>query len=97
MDGPCVRISALAADGTEQLCGRIMSHIEAQRLGEEENPELAAAEQELQQRMQAEARERIEALAEARRRARRGQSAEDGADEDWDDDDDDGVEVEYVR
>jgi len=95
--GPAFRISALAADGTEQLCGRIMSHIEAQRLGEEENPELAAAEQELQQRMQAEARERIEALAEARRRARRGQPADDGADEDWDDDDDYGVEVEYVR
>ena len=44
--------------------------------------------------MQAESRERIEALAEARRRARKGLPAEDGADEDWDDDDD-GVEVEY--
>ncbi len=96
-EGPAFHISALAADGTEQLCARIMSHIEAQRLREQEDPELAAAEQELQQRMQAESRERIEALAEARRRARKGLPAEDGADEDWGDDDDDGVEVEYVR
>ena len=94
-EGPACHISALAADGTEQLCARIMSHIEEQRLREQEDPELAAAEQELQQRMQAESRERIEALAEARRRARKGLAAEDGADEDWDDDDDDGVEVEY--
>ena len=96
-EGPAFHISALAADGTEQLCARIMSHIEAQRLREQEDPELAAAEQALQQRMQAESRERIEALAEARRRARKGLPAEDGADEDWGDDDDDGVEVEYVR
>jgi GTP-binding protein len=95
--GPAFHISALAADGTEQLCARIMSHIEAQRLREQEDPELAAAEQALQQRMQAESRERIEALAEARRRARKGLAAEEGADEDWGDDDDDGVEVEYVR
>jgi GTP-binding protein len=94
-EGPAFHISALAADGTEQLCARIMSHIEEQRLREQEDPELAAAEQALQQRMQAESRERIEALAEARRRARKGLPAEDGADEDWDDDD--GVEVEYVR
>jgi GTP-binding protein len=93
-EGPAFHISALAADGTEQLCARIMSHIEEQRLREQEDPELAAAERELQQRMQAESRERIEALAEARRRARRGLPAEEGADEDWDDDDD-GVEVEY--
>lgn len=93
-EGPACHISALASDGTEQLCARIMSHIEEQRLREQEDPELAAAEQELQQRMQAESRERIEALAEARRRARKGLPAEDGADEDWDDDDD-GVEVEY--
>jgi GTP-binding protein len=96
-EGPAFHISALAADGTEQLCARIMSHIEGQRLREQEDPELAAAEQALQQRMQAESRERIEALAEARRRARKGLPAEGAADEDWGDDDDDGVEVEYVR
>ncbi len=86
--GPAFRISALAADGTEALCARIMAHIEAQRRREEEDPELAAAEQELQQRMQAEARERIAALAEARRLARKGLVTADDGDE-FD------VEVEY--
>ncbi|MCG3169146.1 MAG: GTPase Obg [Pseudomonadales bacterium] len=86
--GPAFRISALAADGTEALCARIMAHIEEQRRREEEDPGLAAAEQELQQRMQAEARERIAALAEARRLARKGLAAAD-------DDDEFDVEVEY--
>ena len=70
--GPAFRISALAADGTEALCARMMTHIEEQRRREEDDPELAAAEQELQRRMQVEARERIAALAEARRLARKG-------------------------
>lgn len=89
--GPVFPISALAADGTEALCREIMAHIEAQRRHEEENPEAAAAERARQARMQAEARERIAALAEARRRGRR----DDGPDDD-DDDGDDGVEVVYA-
>jgi GTP-binding protein len=84
--GPVFAVSALAADGTEALCQRIMQHIEEQRRTEAENPDAAAVEQELQQRMQAEARERISQLAEARRRARYGEAADD-------DDDEDDVEV----
>jgi len=90
--GPAFRISALAADGTESLCRAIMTHIDEQRRREEEDPELAAAERELQQRMQAEARERIEALAEARRRARKGLSPEAAGEDDWDEDE---AEFEY--
>ena len=91
--GPVFRISALAADGTEALCARIMAHIETQRRHEEEDATAAAAERELQQRMQAEARERIAVLAEQRRLARKGGA---GAAEDDDEDDDAGdVEVEY--
>jgi GTP-binding protein len=92
-EGPAFRISALAADGTEALCARMMTHIEEQRRREEDDPELAAAEQELQRRMQVEARERIAALAEARRLARKG-STEAGDDAAGDDDEFD-VEVEY--
>ena len=91
--GPAFRISALAADGTEALCARMMTHIEEQRRREEDDPELAAGEQELQRRMQVEARERIAALAEARRLARKG-STEAGDDAAGDDDEFD-VEVEY--
>jgi GTP-binding protein len=92
--GPVFRVSALAADGTEALCYAIMEHIEAQRVREQGDPEAAAAEREIQSRMQAESRERIAALAEARRRARSGEaSADDG---DFDDDEDDGVEVIYA-
>lgn len=93
--GPVFRISALGADGTEALCARIMTHIEERRRREADDAGLAEAEQALQQRMQAEARERIAELAEARRLARRGlaEDADDG--DDGDDEDEDGIEVEY--
>jgi GTP-binding protein len=93
-DGPVFRVSALAADGTEALCYAIMEHIEAQRVREQGDPAAAAAEREIQSRMQAESRERIAALAEERRRARSGEAAAD--DGDFDDDEDDGVEVIYA-
>jgi GTP-binding protein len=92
--GPVFRVSALAADGTEALCYAIMEHIEAQRVREQGDPAAAAAEREIQSRMQAESRERIAALAEERRRARSGEAAAD--DGDFDDDEDDGVEVIYA-
>jgi len=94
--GPTFHISALAGDGTEALCRRIMEHIEAARAREAEDPEAAEAEQEMQRRMQAEARERIEALAEARRRARKG-LPESPDEDDFGDEDDDDVEVVYTR
>jgi GTP-binding protein len=88
--GPVFRVSALAGEGTEALCRAIMAHIEERRRTEEEDPDAAAAERAMQAAMQAEARERIEVLAEQRRRARSGMPA------DEDEGDDGDVEVHYV-
>jgi GTP-binding protein len=89
--GPVYSISAIKAEGTDALCGDLMSYLEECREREAADPELAEAERELQNRMQEEARERI---AELRARRHRGPDEEDD-DEDFDDDDYD-VEVEYV-
>ena len=95
--GPVFRVSALAADGTEALCQQIMNDIEIRREAESEDPELRQQELETQRRMQRESRDRIEELAEARRRARKGlsENSEDD-DDDWNEDDYD-VDYEYVR
>ena len=74
------------------LCGDLMRHLEDCRAREAVDPQLALLEQELQSRMQLEARERIDELrAELRRVAQEG---EDEDDDDFDDDDFE-VEVEY--
>jgi GTP-binding protein len=89
-DGRVYRIAAISAEGTQNLCADIMTHLEDCWDAERREPELAEKEQSLQLAMQAEARERIQALADerkAKRQAARGDS---------DDDDDFDVEVEYV-
>lgn len=86
--GRVYTISAIAAEGTAALCGDLMNYLEECRAREAADPALLLAEQELQHRMQLEARERIEELR-AMLRAR-----SDDDDEDFDDDDFD-VEVEY--
>jgi GTP-binding protein len=92
---PHFAISAVNGEGTEAMCEAIMAHIEAERAAQQENPALAEKEREIQEAMQAEAREAIAELAEARRRARLAEKEED---DDWDDDWDDGeVEVHYVQ
>ncbi len=87
-DGPLYEISAISGTGTERLCQDLMVQIEAQRELEAMEPEVAQTEQEIQNKMQAEARERIAEL-----RARRAQARDDEDDPD----DDDEVEVEYVH
>jgi hypothetical protein len=73
-----------------------MSHIELERDMQQENPELARAEADIQRAMQEESREAIAQLAEARKQARLQKDSDD--DEDWDEDWDDGdVEVHYVQ
>ncbi len=92
-DGPVYIVSAMAKQGTEQLCGDLLSYMEERWEEEKEQPELAEKEIEVQRQMQSEARERIEELrlaAKARKQAEKD-------DEDDDDDDDYDVEVEYVR
>ncbi len=88
-EGPLYEISAFSAEGTERLCQDLMVQIEAQRELESADPEVAALEAAVQERMQAEARERIAELRERRQQAK--------AEDDPGDNDDDDVEVEYVH
>ncbi len=90
--GPVYSISAIRSEGTDALCGALMTYLEECRAREAADPELLEAEQLLQTRMQEEARERI---AELRARHRRGPEEEIDDDDDFDDDEFD-VEVEYV-
>jgi GTP-binding protein len=83
---PLYTVSAIRADGTARLCQDIMVYLETRREEERADPELAVAEDEAQRQMQAEARERIEALRARRREADDGQ----------DDSSEDEVEVEYA-
>ena len=79
--GPVYAISAVSGEGTQTLCGDLMTYLETCKEAERENPELAEAERERQREMQAQARERIEEL-------RRGKRAEaTGEDDDFDDGD----------
>ena len=93
-EGPVYTIAAISGAGTSTLCADLMTFIEARKLAEQDDPELAEAELELQHQMQREARMRIEELRQTHR-ARRNQEAADSA-SDEDDDDDYDVEVEYV-
>ena len=92
-EGRVYCISAIGSDGTDELCGDLMTYLEEIAAAEEEDPALIEVEQTRQRDMQQEARARIEAL---RERRRRGQSdVDDDADDDDFDDDDFDVEVEY--
>ncbi|WP_286805625.1 Obg family GTPase CgtA [Marinimicrobium sp. UBA4209] len=91
-EGPVFRISALQRQGTEPLCGELMTHLENIWETESENEEAREREAQFQADMAAEVRERVEELRLRRRAARKG----DDDDDDFDDDDYD-VEVEYVR
>ncbi len=90
--GPVFQIAAINGTGTELLCHRILEYLEGCWEREAQDPEAAGREREMQDRMQREARERIEALRLQRQQARKG-----GDEGDDDDDDDYDVEVEYVR
>ncbi|GAB1258453.1 Obg family GTPase CgtA [Aurantivibrio plasticivorans] len=93
--GPVFPISAIASRGTDELSQKILQELEAVWLAEEEDPEVAEAEQRAKAQMQAEARERIDALRE-KRRAERLAAKNKSDDDDFDDDDYD-VEVVYER
>ena len=56
--GPVFKIAGINQQGTEELAGRLMDHLEAVWEAEEEDPEKAEAELEAQEQMQREARER---------------------------------------
>ena len=95
-EGPVYEIAAISGQGTDRLCGDLMTYLEERRAREEADPELAEAELQEQFAMQAEARERVEAYRASRRRQARGEEGDGGFDDDDFDDDDDDVEVEYA-
>jgi len=98
--GPVFMISAISGQGTKALCAAIMDYIDGHRDRENIDPNLKVEFEKRRQQVQAEARERIDGLAEARRLARLGGKQVEGEefDEDFDDeDDDDDVEVVYAE
>lgn len=92
--GPVYSVAAISKSGVEVICADIMTHIEACKERELLDPELAAAEAEVQARMQEESRLRIQELAELRRAQHLQRIADGEDDDDWDDSDYD-VEVAY--
>ncbi|MOA35477.1 GTPase Obg [compost metagenome] len=94
-------ISALEREGTDKLCGDIMNYIDERTQRIAEDPVFAEAVVELDQRIEDEARARLQELDDARALRRAGvKSAEvaDDEDDDFDDEDDgDGPEIFYVR
>ena len=93
--GPVYEISAISGTGTQRISQDMMLALEKIKAQEAESPELAEAEREQQNKMQQEARDRIEALREQYRQEAR-QQAEETSDDDDEDDDDYDVEVEYA-
>ncbi|MBM7063089.1 Obg family GTPase CgtA [Pseudomonas sp. UL073] len=100
-EGPVFVISALERQGTEVLGQAIMRYLDERDLRIAEEPAYAAALVELDQRIEDEARARLQALDDRRALRRAGlKSVDDVSDDDWDDDfedDDDGPEIIYVR
>lgn len=86
--GPVFEVSAIAASGTEALCGRILEYLEARWEEERQDPEVAEAELAMRAQMQEESRQAIANLRTARSKP--------GASDDHDDDSDGDVEVLYV-
>lgn len=91
--GPVFRISALAGEGTDDLKQAIMARLEEWRRIEAEDPEAAAREKAMRERLEEEARRKIQELQQAARAARRGESDDD--DDGGDDDGEGGLEVIY--
>jgi len=99
--GPVFVISALEREGTEALSQEIMRYLDERSLRIAEEPAYAEALAELDQRIEDEARARLQALDDRRALRRAGlRSVDDVGDDDWDDDfedDEDGPEIIYVR
>ena len=98
--GPVFVISALEREGTEALTQEIMRYLDERTLRIAEEPAYAEALAELDQRIEDEARARLQALDDQRALRRTGvRSVDDVSDEEFDDyqDDEDGPEIIYVR
>ena len=98
--GPVFVISALEREGTEALTQGIMRYLDERTLRLAEDPAFAEALAELDQRIEDEARARLQALDDQRALRRAGvKSVDDVSDEEFDDyeEDEDGPEIIYVR
>lgn len=98
--GPVFVISALEREGTEALSQEIMRYLDERNLRIAEDPAFAEALVELDQRIEDEARARLQALDDQRALRRAGvKSVDDISDEEFDDfeEDEDGPEIIYVR
>ncbi|SFA69497.1 Obg family GTPase CgtA [Azotobacter beijerinckii] len=98
--GPVYVVSALEREGTEALCQDIMRYLDERALRIAEEPEYAEALAELDQRIEDEARARLQALDDRRALRRAGLKSVEALEdeEDFDDEDDgDGPEIFYVR
>ena len=99
-NGPVFVISALEREGTEALSQEIMRYLDERSLRIAEEPVYAEALAELDQRIEDEARARLQALDDQRALRRSGvKSVDDVSDEEFDDyeEDEDGPEIIYVR
>ena len=92
-EGPVFRMSGLASQGTKVLCAAIMDYIDDHRQREGADPALIELADERRTIIQAEARDRIDDLAQTRRHAREQSQVDD----DDDDDDDHNVDVVYAE
>ena len=92
-EGPVFRMSGLASQGTKVLCAAIMDYIDDHRQREGADPALIELADERRTIIQAEARDRIDDLAQTRRHAREQSQVND----DDDDDDDHDVDVVYAE
>ncbi|WP_460425110.1 Obg family GTPase CgtA [Azotobacter armeniacus] len=98
--GPVYVVSALEREGTEALCQDIMHYLDERALRIVEEPEYAEALAELDQRIEDEARARLQALDDRRALRRAGLKSADALEDedDFDNEDDgDGPEIFYVR
>lgn len=93
--GPVFRISAATGEGCQDLTYALMNAIEERREREREDDDYAEQQRHLRERLEEEARQKVQALKQQRQLAREQGTLED--DDDFDDDDDDDVEVIYER
>ncbi|TQV71350.1 Obg family GTPase CgtA [Exilibacterium tricleocarpae] len=94
--GPVFRIAAINQTGTAELCGAVLTHLEACWERDAGDPEAAREEADKQAQMQREARDRIEHLR-ARHRAQKAAAKDGDSGDDFQDDSGDGdVDVEYA-
>jgi len=92
--GPVFKIAAINKTGTHRMSGNVLEYLEDVWAAEKADLDLVDVEVELQERMQEEARDRIDELRQRHYDER--MAAKDGTDDDdWDEDDYD-VEVEYA-